>query len=338
MVRSFLVPALVCAAATGPFAAAAETPLGIPQVSERNYTPAISQSRGGTSPGDQWFATFAPRQDASRDRIDYEIWDFALKNMLVDMGPSTRQGAPRPDSITGTRLKYGPQSRYRLEGSLVLFHYFDKDVIASFTEYRQDLERVAGTLDISGLPRDEQLAFWINLHNVALLEQIANEWPVREPHEITVGGVPLDDAKFINLRGIPVSLRDIRENIVFRHWKDPKVIYGFWRGQIGGRSCSPMPSPGRTSPRFSMSPRPISSIRCAARRRTAIGSPWRSSTVRSRTSTSPISIATCAPIWRNMPRSRSREFSPAPPTRAPPSATPRSPTCTAARARPTPSS
>ena len=49
-------------------------------------------------------------------------------------------------------------------------------------------------------------------------------------------GVPLDEAKFITLRGIPVSLRDIREDIVFRNWTNPKVIYGFWRGEIGGPS------------------------------------------------------------------------------------------------------
>ncbi|WP_296717359.1 DUF547 domain-containing protein [Erythrobacter sp.] len=179
-------------------------------------------------------AIFAPTADPIRHRIDYEIWDWALKNIVLSMGPSTRQGARRVDPVLGTRVKQGPQSRYRLEGSLVLFNFLDKEVIASFTEYRQDLERVADTLDIAALPRNEQLAFWLNLHNVALLEQLVREWPLREPREVTVDGVPLDDATIATLRGIPVSLRDIRENIVFRHWRDPKVIYGFWRGEIGG--------------------------------------------------------------------------------------------------------
>ena len=150
------------------------------------------------------------------------------------MGPPDRKWARLPDPPMGTRIKQGAQSGYRLEGSLVMFRFFDPSIIASFTEYRQDLERVADTLDISALPRNEQLAFWLNLHNVAMLEQIAQAWPVREPQEIMVGGEPLDEARFITLRGVPVSLRDIRENIVFRHWKDPKVIYGFWRGEIGG--------------------------------------------------------------------------------------------------------
>ncbi|WP_245806032.1 DUF547 domain-containing protein [Erythrobacter donghaensis] len=194
----------------------------------------MAQSEARPSLSDNRLAIFTPTSDPIRHSIDYEVWDYALKNILVAMGPSNRQGMRRPDPPIGSRLAQGPQSRYRLEGSMVLFRFFDKDVINSFTEYREDLERVAGTLDISALPRNEQLAFWLNLHNVAMMEMIAKEWPVREPREIKVGGVPLDDAKFITLRGIHVSLRDIREEIVFRNWKDPKVIYGFWRGEIGG--------------------------------------------------------------------------------------------------------
>jgi len=117
-----------------------------------------------------------------------------------------------------------------------MFSFLDSDVIASFTEYRKDLEKTADIVDIQALSRNEQLAYWINLHNVALVEQIANAWPVRQPREIKVDGVPLDDARFITVEGIKLSPRDIREKIVYRHWEDPIVIYGFWRGEIGGPS------------------------------------------------------------------------------------------------------
>lgn len=230
--------ALASSALALPATLAAETPLPV-SPPEMHYIPAVGTADHAASPDDASLAVFTPTTDPVRHTIDYEIWDYALKNLMVSMGPSTRQGAPRPHPMVGSRLKQGPQSRYRLEGSLVLFNFFDKNVIASFTEYRQDLERVASTLDIAALPRNEQLAFWLNLHNVALMEQIAKDWPVREPHEIKLGGQPLDEARFITLRGIPVSLRDIRENIVFRHWKDPKVIYGFWRGDIGSPHLQP---------------------------------------------------------------------------------------------------
>ncbi len=186
--------------------------------------------------GDDALATFAPSKTPGNDKIDYSIWDEAMKNIVVSMGPSLREGAPRPDPSFGTRRQYGHVSRYRLEGTRVMFSFLDRDVIASFTEYRKDLENTANIVDIQLLSRNEQLAFWINLHNVALVEQIANAWPIRQPREIKVGGVPLDEARIITVEGIKLSPRDIREKIVYRYWKDPVVMYGFWRGEIGGPS------------------------------------------------------------------------------------------------------
>jgi len=185
---------------------------------------------------DSDLATFAPTGTPNADKIDYSIWDEAMKNLVVSMGPSLRESAPRPDPSFGTRRQYGHVSRYRLEGTRVMFSFLDADVIASFTEYRKDLENTANIVDIQALSRNEQLAYWINLHNVAMVEQIANAWPVRQPREIEIDGVPLDEARFITVEGIKLSPRDIREKIVYRHWKSPEVIYGFWRGEIGGPS------------------------------------------------------------------------------------------------------
>lgn len=236
MLPKFVIVLLAGSCLTMPAIAAAKTPDAHQQTERKDlhFIPGLAEADARASFADNRMAIFTPNSDPIRHRIDYDIWDFALKNVLVAMGPSNRLGAYRPLPQTGTRLKQGPQSRYRLEGSLVLFRFLNPKVIASFTEYREDLERVAGTLDIAALPRNEQLAFWLNLHNVAMMEQIAKQWPVRQPRDIALDGVPLDEAKFITLRGIPVSLRDIREDIVFRHWKNPKVIYGFWRGEIGG--------------------------------------------------------------------------------------------------------
>ncbi|QUL37943.1 DUF547 domain-containing protein [Erythrobacter sp. JK5] len=194
-------------------------------------TPAIAEAAV-----DPQFATFTPSANPNNDTVDYSIWDEAMKNLVVSMGPSLRESAGRPDPSYGTRRQYGHVSRYRLEGSRVMFSFLNPEIRSSFTEYRKDLESTASQIDIQALSRNEQLAYWINLHNVAMVEQIANAWPVRQPREIMVDGVPLDDAKFITVEGIALSPRDIREKIVYTHWKNPKVIYGFWRGDIGGPS------------------------------------------------------------------------------------------------------
>ncbi len=198
--------------------------------------PAHADTFADTAPSERELATFIPSQTPNNDGIDYSIWNEAMKNIVISMGPSLRESAPRPDPSFGSRRQYGHVSRYRLEGTRVMFSFLDANVIASFTEYRKDLENTANLVDIQALPRNEQLAYWINLHNVALVEQIANAWPVRQPREIMIGGVPLDEARFITVEGVKLSPRDIRERIVYRHWKDPMVIYGFWRGEIGGPS------------------------------------------------------------------------------------------------------
>ncbi|MEM1194469.1 MAG: DUF547 domain-containing protein [Pseudomonadota bacterium] len=180
------------------------------------------------------FDIFTPTQSPVRHRIEYDIWDFALKQLVISMGPSTRQTARPAQQMLGTRQRQGHNSRYRLEGSMLGFYFLDDRAIASFGEYRRELESVADGLDISTLPRNEQLAFWFNLHNVAMVEKIAENWPFRQPRRLLIDGVVLDEAKFITVRGVAMSLRDIREKIVFANWRDPKVIYGFWRGEIGG--------------------------------------------------------------------------------------------------------
>ena len=196
--------------------------------------PALAQeSRPALDPQ---FETFAPSGEPIRHSIDYSIWDEAMKNIVISMGPSLRQTAGSPPASFGTRRQYGHVSRYRLEGTRIMFTFLDSDVIESFSEYRRDLESVADQVDIQSLSRNEQLAYWINLHNVAMIEQISNAWPVRQPREMEIDGVPLDDARFITVEGIALSPRDIREKIVYTNWRDPRVIYGFWRGEIGGPS------------------------------------------------------------------------------------------------------
>ena len=196
-------------------------------------SPALAQDTGAS---DTAFATFTPSETPNNDGIDYSIWDEAMSNLVISMGPSLRETAGSPPPSFGTRRQYGHVSRYRLEGTRIMFSFLDSDVISSFTEYRQDLENTANIVDIQALSRNEQLAYWINLHNVAMIEQIANNWPVRQPREIEIGGVPIDEARFITVEGIALSPRDIRERIVFANWSNPKVMYGFWRGEIGGPS------------------------------------------------------------------------------------------------------
>ncbi len=182
------------------------------------------------------YSTFKPSAETNSNTIDYEVWDEAVKKIVISMGPSLRQTAGRAPEGFGTRRVYGHTSRYRLEGNRVTFSFLDKEIIGNLAQYRQDLQAIADKVDLQTLSRNEQLAYWINLHNVALVEKISSEWPIRQPRKQEVDGALIDEAKFITVEGVALSPRDIREKVVYPNWKDPRVIYGFWRGDIGGPS------------------------------------------------------------------------------------------------------
>jgi len=65
------------------------------------------------------FDIFKPRPGADRRRLDYQVWDDMLQNIVVNFGLSTRIRATRPYLNTGTRVVSGHTSPYRLEGSRV---------------------------------------------------------------------------------------------------------------------------------------------------------------------------------------------------------------------------
>jgi len=183
------------------------------------------------------FDIFKPKPRTDMRRMDYQVWDDILGNIVVDFGMSSRIRSTRPQLSTGTRIVSGHTSPYRLEGSRVAFGYLNDNYRGALTEYREDLVNIANQLDISRLSRDEQLSFWFNLHNVAMIEQIAKHYPEDVPSTLLVSAkdsqVLLDDLKFIEIRGKQLSLRNIREDIVFSNWTNPVVIYGFFRGDIG---------------------------------------------------------------------------------------------------------
>ena len=196
----------------------------------------IAQASSVTAPAP--IARFMPKGGQEATRINYDVWDEVLDYFVLEMGPSLREGAPSVEPGSGTSVVYGHDSRFRLEGNRVLFSYFDDDATAALTAYRKDLERTASLIEITELSRNEQLAFWINLHNVAVIEQIAIAYPLSQPSRMKIGPdkLPLDEARFINISGVSLSPRDIRTRIVFPNWSDARVIYGFFRGDIGSPS------------------------------------------------------------------------------------------------------
>ncbi|WP_296717356.1 DUF547 domain-containing protein [Erythrobacter sp.] len=188
------------------------------------------------------FDRFAPATERRDHRLDWQHWDEALAWLVIPMGPSIRDGAPRVEPVVGSRIVYGHESRYRLEGNRVALSFVEPEILGALSDYRADLERIGSKLDLARLPRNEQLAYWINLHNVAVIEALAKAYPLTDTAHLRFGEeqAGLHDAKLVRVKGVALSPRDIRERIVYPNWRDPKVIYGFWHGAIGSPSIQRM--------------------------------------------------------------------------------------------------
>jgi len=182
---------------------------------------------------------FEPRPSSTR-RLDFGNWSHFLSNVVLNMGPAVRVRAPRV-RVSGTRIVKRDSSAYRLEGNKVIYTLMRDNEKKWLKEYVRDLEILSTEIDITTLPKDDQLSYWYNLHNAAVISLIANNYPVRFPEDLTPlldSEDTLHDAKILNIAGVPLSLRDIREKIVYPNWKNPLVIYGFHHGKLGGPSIA----------------------------------------------------------------------------------------------------
>jgi len=197
----------------------------------------ITTQSANVVPAHDIFVQFKPNPQKST-RIDYGTWDSLVEEMVVYSGPSIRKRMSRPAAITGSRFVRGHSSAYRLEGNRIPYSQIADEFEGFISDYRKDLERIGTQVDIAKLSKNEQLAYWLNLHNVVMIEQLTKAYPLKRPRAEKIGKpkVLLHDAKIVKVKNTPLSLRDIREKIVYPNWRNPKVIYGFYLGDIGSPS------------------------------------------------------------------------------------------------------
>jgi hypothetical protein len=186
----------------------------------------------------QELAVFRPAPDGRQTQIDYRLYDAWLEATVIQLGPSTRAKPARPRNLLQTRVKHGHQSDLRLEGNKLPISQFNAELRSTIAEYTESLVQIGQRVPITKLPRNEQLAYWMNLHNALVITTLVEEYPVREPSRLRIGpaGETLHHAPIVNIKGVDLSLRDIREGIVYSNWDNPDVFYGFWHGDLASPS------------------------------------------------------------------------------------------------------
>lgn len=190
------------------------------------------------SPSNSALAQFHEYSEDSRLQINYEAFSGILRDIVLEVGHSDRRLPGRRVIVTGTSISPESSSRYRYEGNRIAFHLMGDRYDAAISDYRQELEELPDQVPLASLNANEQLAYWLNLHNVVVLDVLNREYPLGNVDSLRVDGVPLFDAKIITVEGVSLSLNDIRLRIVGEGWNDPRVVYGFFMGAIGGPSLT----------------------------------------------------------------------------------------------------
>lgn len=175
----------------------------------------------------------------SRYAISYDDLTALLKTVVVDVGISGRNVAePAPD-ITGTRMKTKVKKTAN-EGNRFYFEAFedDEDVRAYLRNIQTSLEQLPSEAPLEYFSRDEQLAYWLNLYNVTVLNEIISIYPKRNIKKLVDGGKgSIFSKKLLTVAGVPLSLNDIQFTILRENYDgNPLILYGLYQGIIGGPS------------------------------------------------------------------------------------------------------
>src|SRR5699024_9600443 len=82
--------------------------------------------------------------------------------------------------------------------------------------------------------RNQQLAYWINLYNAALIGLVLDDYPVDTVADI--GGITASpwEVPVVTIDGIRLTLNDIQRSILQPIWHEPLAHYGLTWAALGG--------------------------------------------------------------------------------------------------------
>ena len=174
---------------------------------------------------------------SSKETIDYAVLTLWLRSAVVDLGRSDRGKAAHTQASIGTRIKPKFKRSTIYEGNRVFFEALEdnEDSRQLLRDIRKRLEQLPDAAPLNTFSRTEQLAYWLNLYNFTLLDEIASVYPIRDLTDLMAGDDSVLSRKLLRVSGIDLSLNDIQFTILKNNYdNNPLVIYGLYQGIIGG--------------------------------------------------------------------------------------------------------
>lgn len=167
------------------------------------------------------------------DDFAYPTWDYILRTTVISPGMSDRTSNPVTIKLDNSRFKWGNKNPTAIEGNRIYLGAFEGENLDTLMQIRAHMESLPVTHPMDTWTPDEKLAYWLNLYNVAMVEQLAKHYPKRILKDLLYGEEALLDQKVLTVGGVPLSLNDIHHRIVLAKWDNPLVMYGFFHGYIG---------------------------------------------------------------------------------------------------------
>ena len=152
----------------------------------------------GAAPEAELWPYWQAHDAGSRQSVDHSRWADFLDRYLVEGG----------DGIN--RIRYGAVS--------------DADR-RSLDAY---IEQLAG-ITVTGLDRDRQFAYWVNLYNALTVKVVLDHYPVDSIRDIDISPGWFSSGpwgkELVTVEGKALSLDDIEHRILRPIWQDPRIHY-----------------------------------------------------------------------------------------------------------------
>jgi len=176
---------------------------------------------------------------SSKATLNYEGWDRLLSHAVETPDELNRDRHSRYESSsTGSRIGGGRRSFGPIyEVNMVNYSRLGENFRGALGELLDDFAEV----QVASLNPDEQLAFWLNLHNAAFLAALVDRYPIEHLEDLMKGSdnrPGLLDATRVKVDGTNLTLRQIREDVLDSNWPSPLVIYGLFSGSEDGPNMS----------------------------------------------------------------------------------------------------
>ncbi len=180
---------------------------------------------------------FRGSDENSQYAINYDDLTAVLRTVVVDVGRSTREVAQPSQAKTGTRMKAKVKRLTANEGNRFYYETFQDSEESQqlLRDIQKSLEEVPDLVPLDNFSRDEQLAYWLNLYNVTVLNEIIAIYPKRDLKKLLNGKKSILSKKLLTVAGVPLSLDDIQDTILSQNYNNnPLVMYGLYMGVVGG--------------------------------------------------------------------------------------------------------